>query len=125
MPAAYALEVYRGDTYQWQFVLWQDAAQTIPYDLSTVTAKAEIRDQPGGLLIVPLTLTVILPNAIEATLDAAHSSQLPVPGAFWDLQLTSATGWVTTVIAGAVKVTADVTDSTPAAAQAMRVRLVA
>lgn len=124
MPPSYALSIYRGDTCSWQFVLWQDAANTVPYDLTGITAKSEIRDQPSGAVIVPLTLTISLPNIIDALLDAASSSLLPVPKAVWDLQLTDALGVVTTVLAGSVAVTADVTDSTPAA-QPLRVRLVA
>jgi hypothetical protein len=119
-PAEYPLELYRGDTYQWTFVLWQDADRTVPYDLTGIDVKAEIRDRPSGALIIPLTLTVTPPNSILAVLDAAGSKLLPIAGA-WDLQLTDpAGGLVNTVIAGPVSVTPDITDSTPPLAPRQR-----
>jgi hypothetical protein len=119
-PAPYPLVLYRGDTYAWQFVLWDDIAQTIPTDLTGVTVKAEIRDQPAGSTIVPLNLTVTLPNLIYAALDAASSQKLPFPTGVWDLQLTYPDATVATPIAGTVLVTADVTDSSVVASSTMR-----
>jgi hypothetical protein len=124
MPSAYDLTVYRGDTYTWDFRLWNDVGKTQPTDLTGIMVKAEIRDRPAGSLIVPLTLTVILPNTIHASLDAPHSSQLPVPTGVWDLQLTYPDTSVLTVLGGNVAVTADVTDSSPPGVTA-RVRLIA
>lgn len=125
MPASYALTVYRGDTYSWDFVLWDDTDKTQPTDLTGVEVKAEIRDRPAGGVIIPLDLDVE-GNIIHARLDAAASAQLPVPDAVWDLQLTYDTGTVVTIIGGAVKVTADVTDSSPpVAAPTARIRLTA
>jgi hypothetical protein len=114
-PSEYDLNIYRGDTYSWQFNLWQDAAKTIPYDLTNTTVKSEIRDKSGGSAIVALTSTVGSPlvNSIVLTLSAAASGTVPVAGGVWDLQLTkTTTGWVTTVVWGKVIVTDDVTDST-------------
>lgn len=114
-PSEFELEIYRGDTYQWTFVLWQDADRTVPYDLTGIDAKAEIRDRPSGATIIPLTLTVTLPNTILAVLDMEASSLLPTAGS-WDLQLTdTANGLRNTVVAGTVSVTPDITDSTPPA----------
>ena len=110
-PGVYNLDLYRGDTYRWQFKLWTDAEKTDPADLADVTVKAEIRDKPGGLTITPLTCTITEPNIIDAVLSSA-ASQLLGAKAAWDLQLTYASGDVATVLAGTVTVTADVTDST-------------
>jgi hypothetical protein len=125
MPATYSLVVYRGDSYAWNFILWNDVGKTEPTDLTGVVPKAEIRDQPGGNTIVPLFLTVTLPNTITATLNAAASSQLPTPAGVWDLQLTYQSGAVLTVLAGEVYVTADVTDSSGIPSRSQRVRLIA
>jgi hypothetical protein len=114
-PSEYDLNIYRGDTYSWQFNLWQDAAKTIPYDLTNTNVKAEIRDRPGGATVIALAPTVGSPlaNSIVLTLSAALSGTVPVGGGVWDLQLTkTTTSWVTTVVWGKVLVTDDVTDST-------------
>jgi len=111
MPGAYSLNIYRGDSHAWRFVLWADAAKTEAVDLTGTTVKAEIRDRPAGTVIRPITLTVTLPNIVDAYLAASQTAMLPASGR-WDLQLTDGTGWVSTVLAGAVKVTGDITDST-------------
>jgi hypothetical protein len=117
-PGALPLTLYRGDTYHWRFVLWADAAKTTPINLTNATPKAEIRTAAAGALITSMVLTVTLPNIIVATLPAAGSALLPATGGAWDLQLTyTTTGDVQTVLAGAVKVTMDVTDSAAALAR--------
>jgi hypothetical protein len=61
-------------------------------------------------VVIPLVCAVEMPNAILVSLDAAASATLPLTGA-WDLQLTYPEGEVATILAGAVSVKADVTDS--------------
>lgn len=120
-PGAYSLSLYRGDTYRWQFKLWDDADKTVPTDLTGVTPKAEIRDKPSGVVKASLACTIVVPNIIDALLSAADCGNLPAKGV-WDLQLTYADGDIATVLAGSVDVTADVTDSgTPLPGQAFRV----
>jgi hypothetical protein len=111
-PGSLPLALYRGDSSSWRFVLWADTAKTIPADLAGVVAKAEIRDKPAGSNLTMLTCSIEMPNAILVTLDATTSARLPAKGV-WDLQLTYPEGAVATVLAGAVTVTADVTDSAP------------
>jgi hypothetical protein len=92
--------------------LWTDAAKTQPYDLTNETPKSEIRDMPGGKVLCEMQPTVTLPNIIDLVLPGSQS-QFAANGV-WDLQLTnSQNGWVSTVVAGKVNVTADVTDSGP------------
>lgn len=111
MPGLYPLvPLYRGDSAQWQVVIWLDLARSVPYNLTGVSPKAEIRDMPGGSLIIPLGSVVTLPNIIDVDLGAGWSEQLPQTGV-WDLQLTYASGQVFTILAGDVKVVADVTNS--------------
>ena len=110
MPGPFSLAIYRGDTHAWRFTLWQDAERTQPVDLNGIAVKAEIRDRPAGDVIQALHLTVTLPNIVDATLTSAESAALPSSGR-WDLQLTDAANWVSTVLAGGVTVTGDVTDS--------------
>jgi hypothetical protein len=108
-PGNYALRLYRGDTYRWQFNLWADLDKTIPLDLTGATAAAEIRDQPGGAVKATMTCTVETPNIVHAELPASECAKLPYKGA-WDLQLTYPGDEVSTVLAGGVDVTPDVTD---------------
>ena len=68
-PGACDLEVYRGDTARWQFLLWADKEKTTPTDLTGATVDAEIRStsgKPEGAI----TCTVTPPNTIEAVLEA-------------------------------------------------------
>jgi len=118
-PAAFPLNIYRGDSYRWQFRFWSDAAKTQPTDLTGVMPKAEIRERPGGASITALGCTVTLPNIVDVVLDAAPSQLLPLKGA-WDLQFTYAANDVRTVVAGDMTLTQDVTDSTPAGASLLR-----
>jgi len=110
-PGTLPLKLYRGDTYRWRFQFWSDTAKTQPIDMSRVIeVRAEIRDQPSGTTIVPMTGSVTLPNIIDMTLAHSDSRRLPDAGV-WDLQLTYNDGSVATPVAGPVAVTADVTDS--------------
>lgn len=108
-PGTYPLQLYRGDTYRWQFTCFDDVAQTMPSDLTGATVNSQIRDKPGGSYICVLACTVTLPNIINMVLAAADSASLPNSAA-WDLQLTYASGDVATLLAGPVNVTADVTN---------------
>lgn len=106
------MDLYRGDTYAWRFRMWEDTAHSQPLDLSEATAKAEIRDKPGGNTIMDLACTVELPNVVMVRLDAEDWDQWTLKKAAWDLQLTWPGPQIVTVVAGPVAVTPDVTDST-------------
>jgi len=115
MPGSYPLALYHGDSYAWQFRIWSDAGHTLPVDLVGATAKAEIRYSPGGTEILTLTCTITGPNIIDVHLPAAAWVAFPFKktGApSWDLQVTFPGGDVVTYLAGAVTISADVTDST-------------
>lgn len=118
-PGKYDLKLYRGDSYSWRFRLFEDAAQTVPTDLTGATVKAEIRDKSAGTTIVALTTVVTLPNTVDMSIAPADYDGCPAKGV-WDLQLTFVDGSVQTPVAGAVTVTADVTDSAPLSRVAAR-----
>lgn len=111
-PGKFPLNLYRGDTYRYQFRLWKDNAQTTPADLTGASARSEIRDRPGGTLIAMFVCNVVTPNIVDIVLNAADCAKLP-SNAVWDLQLTYASGDVATVVTGPVNVTPDVTSSAP------------
>jgi hypothetical protein len=110
-PGTLNIAVYHGDTYRWQFVLWQDQAKTLPADLTGVIPKAEVRTVSGGPILTTMDVTVQMPNILLGVLTSAKTTLLPKTGGTWDLQLTYPSGDVQTILAGAVSVTMDVTDS--------------
>jgi hypothetical protein len=107
-PAQLPLNLYRGDTYRWTIKVWTDEGKTQAADLSTATAKAQIRSQ-SGTNVVALNCTITLPNTVNMDLDAASSRKLTTAQGRWDLELTYSSGVVATILAGQVNVTADVT----------------
>jgi hypothetical protein len=113
VPGKYDLDIYRGDTFRQVVVLWGDDAKTQPVDLAGATVAAEIRDKAMGKVLATFGCTVTPPNTIEIGLAAAVSGTLTGKGV-WDLQVTFPGGDVRTFLAGAVKITTDVTDSAPA-----------
>jgi len=115
-PGRFDLNLYRGDSYAYRFVLWQDDLQSVAVDLTGATAEAEIRERSAGVAVTVLTTTVTLPNIVEVAVDPAMYVTVPAKGV-WDLQLTFADGSVQTPVAGAVTVTGDVTDSVAAPAR--------
>ena len=111
-PGRYDLDLYRGDSYQWRFQLWQDAEKTSPVDLAGAEVRSEIRDKPAGAVIIELACVITLPNTIDVTLSAEDCANCPSKGV-WDLQAIFPGDIVRTPVAGNVLVTSDVTDSTP------------
>jgi hypothetical protein len=109
-PGNYDLCIYRGDTSRWRFVCWQDAAKTLPSDLTGAAAAAQIRDRPGGNQVTQLYCGVIAPNTVDVSILPADTANLP-PRGVWDLQITYASSDIRTLVAGKVLVTGDVTQT--------------
>lgn len=116
MPAKYDLALYRGDTYERTFLLWADSGKTQRVDLTGATARAEIRDVPGGTRVTALDCTIPGPvdGQVVIRLDADDYANVPAAGV-WDLELTYADTTVQTIVAGKAVTTADVTGSVPLA----------
>jgi hypothetical protein len=111
MPQQVALNVYRGDSYHWTFTFWTDPGATAPYDLAGAVAKAEIRTRSDLPVLAELVCVVTPPNIADVELPAALSALLVSGKAMWDLQMTFPDDSVRTLVAGAVTITADITDS--------------
>lgn len=109
-PAKYDLNLYRGDSYGWRFILWQDVNKTVPVVLAGATVGSEIRDKSAGTKIIPMDCTVTAPNIIDVALNAASCKACPNKGV-WDLQITYPDGQVNSPVAGVVVVAGDVFDS--------------
>lgn len=108
-PGKYDLRLYRGDFEAWRCQLWQDTARTVAVDLAAATAAAEFRDKPGGTTVVAFDCTITQPNIIDIQMTADLWAGAPA-GGVWDLEVTFPDG-PTTVLAGKVTVTPDVTNS--------------
>lgn len=108
-PASYPLALYRGDSYSWRFVLWQDEERTIPVDLTGAVAAAQIRDTPGGTQLITMVCAIVAPNNVDVSLPAAAWASAAIQLGAWDLQLTYSGGSVFTVVSGKVTVTPDIT----------------
>jgi hypothetical protein len=106
-PAEFDLSLYRGDTFRLQLKLWEDQAASLPVDLTGATADSQIRNKPGGDIIVPLAATVTAPSIIDAVLLATDAASLPKRRGAWDLQVTS--GDVFSPVAGKVSIKEDIT----------------
>lgn len=109
-PARYDLNLYRGDTYQWRFELYDDSNRLVPTDLSDCSVAAEFREASGGVKIVDFVCIVTLPNIIDMSLPVEEWPDTARSGV-WDLELAFGDGRVRTPVAGTVTVTPDVTNS--------------
>jgi hydrogenase maturation factor len=102
LPQRLNLDLYQGD----------DFALTVNVnDLSLVgaVAAAQVRQNPGSPILAAFLVTVDeTAGTIDLLLTAGDTELLPTGGAVWDLQVTAA-GMVRTLLAGAVKIAAEVT----------------
>jgi len=106
LPDIVNLELYRGDDFQFTLVVTnQDGS---PADLSGFTATAQVRISAEDAGVAGTITAVITGNNITCSLAHTISATLP-NAAVWDCQLTSAAGKLTTIVAGDVTMTADVT----------------
>jgi hypothetical protein len=105
IPTAVNLAVYQGDD------LYLDLAVTNagqPADLTGYTAAAQIRATPVDTTILATFSVTIAASTVH--LHLAHTDARNLTGqAVWDCQLTDPTGNISTIAAGSVAVTADVT----------------
>lgn len=103
------LRIYQGDDYAAQVTVY-NPDKTIA-DLTGATAKAQIRPaiaDKSAQVSAEFTTAVQAPNVIFLTL--ANYQTRTLNGKYvWDLQVTLSTGVVTTILAGAVIATAEVT----------------
>jgi hypothetical protein len=106
LPAVVNLILYQGDDF---YLHVNVNPGTPPVDLTSYTAKAEIRSTPGAsTVIATFTATIVDSDTVGLHLPAAQADLVSVP-AFWDVQVTDVLGAVTTLAYGTVTPTKDVT----------------
>jgi hypothetical protein len=105
IPAAINLLVYAGDD------LYLDLSVTnvgAPADLTGYSAKAQIRATPADTAILATLTATIAGSTVH--LHLVHTDAATLSGsAVWDCQLTDPIGNISTIAAGTVTVTPDVT----------------
>ena len=87
--------------------LWDDTGKTDPFDLASTTIAAAIYASPGGLLLMPFTVTITGANTARLTLTIDQVNNLP-DSCWWNLTASAFSG-VTTLAEGNVTVTGTVT----------------
>jgi hypothetical protein len=109
MPGLANLSIYQGDDYAAVVTVAGSAGASV--DLTGYTAQAQIRLGPADAntaVVVEMITSIVPPNAVNLSIPHAITCQLS--GLYvWDLQLTSPQGAISTVLAGQVVVTSEVT----------------
>ena len=110
IPGKYDMKLYRGDWAGWRVKLYQDAARTIPFDLSEYTVASQLRDKPGGSTGVNLVCVITVPNIIDITITPVQWEDAPKSSiGAWDVEITDSFGNPFTPLAGKVDIINDVT----------------
>lgn len=103
--------IFQGDDWAAWVTVLNAADGSVP-DLTGWTANAQIREGPAdqvGVVAAEITATVVTPNNVSLYLPSLASTGLYGLYYCWDLQLTTNTGMLTTIVRGDVTVTKDVT----------------
>jgi len=104
------LAIYQGD--DWSASVTVLRGDLTPADLTGYTATSQIRagvaDQ-APMVAAVIQATIVLPNFVSLYLPHAQSVLLPGSDYRWDVQLVSPSGQITTILAGEVLVTQEVT----------------
>ena len=104
------LSVYQGDD-------WAATVSVTNYDgsvpdLTGYTAQSQFREASADQdpdVAAELLCTVAPPNQISLFLDHDQTTLLTDPSYYWDLQIMSPAGDITTILTGSVNVTAEIT----------------
>jgi hypothetical protein len=106
LPRPVHIVAYQADDFMFTLTVFD--AEGDPADLDTTVVAAEIAAVPRPGPIVGQFAVGVDQNEITLHLEHATSEILPLR-CVWDCQLTSDTNWVTTIVAGNLTLTADVT----------------
>jgi hypothetical protein len=109
VPSNANLAIYQGDDYS-AVVTVSESGSPVPPDLTGFTAQSQIRIGPADAnpQVVVEIGTSVAANLVTLTIPAPLTALMS--GLYvWDLQLTAPDGTITTILAGGVTVTAQVT----------------
>jgi len=105
LPATINLLLYQGDSWAMELDVTDEFGD--PWDLTDVVVLAQVRPTPTGSVAGEFTPSVTESGALRLELPAAVSAALP-RSAVWDVDVTEANGWVTTLAAGSITMTPEV-----------------
>jgi hypothetical protein len=112
-PGTYNISIYRGDTYEWWFVvgsLGPDGNTPAVLDITNWRFKAEIRASPDAPLQAAMQeVARDNENGVVAMRLTNQQSRLITTSGIWDLEAITPQGWVRTVLRGTVTLVNDVT----------------
>lgn len=106
LPAPVNLRLYAGDDFI--FTLSVSWPEGIEIDLGEYDVRAQIRERTSSPDIAGEFIVSTDGNVIVLHLDSATSADLPARSV-WDCQTTATDGFVTTLAAGTIEMTEDVT----------------
>lgn len=95
---AYKLTLPAGTHFSKTFYDFPNGVDGTPRNLSSYSAAAQVRDRPGGTLLVAFTVT--LGGATGTITLAADIPDRPLTRAVWDLKMTDPNGKVTRPLSG-------------------------
>lgn len=103
------LSIYQGDDYAAVVTVYQSDGIT-PADLTGYTAQAQVKNCFSDPAPIPFQ-TSISGNLITLTLSHDQTQELTGPSYVWDMQVIDSNDWITTLLAGNVTVTREVTQA--------------
>jgi hypothetical protein len=109
MAGIVGLNIYAGDDYEAVVTVVDD--QGNPFDLTGYVAQSQIRTSLTDNSPTPAATfaCTINSNQITMILDHTQTAGLTKSGYVWDIQVIDASGWITTLLAGGVSMTMEVT----------------
>lgn len=109
LPQQLNLAFVQGDDFRFTLVLMNEEDGS-PFDLSGAEPRSQIRQQPAAGVAAEFEVEAGGDENNEISLHLTHeqSTKLPVGRLMWDCQITQA-GEVTTITAGSVAVSPEVT----------------
>lgn len=102
--------IYQGD--DWAGLITVNNCDGTPMDLTGYNVQAQIREGPASQqwrIAACFLPAIILPNQISISLTHRQTVCLRNLNYYWDLQIASPDGVITTIVAGQVNVTPDIT----------------
>lgn len=112
MPDAANLDIYQGDDYVATILVTDASGNAV--NLTGYTIQAQMRLGPADsnpTIAVEIVCALTPPNQITITIP--HATTKTLAGRYmWDLQLVNASNIITTILAGGVSVTPEITRET-------------
>lgn len=104
------IDIKRGDTYSRDFQLFSDYAQNITFNLTGYTIRSQIRSTSGALISTcTCTITNAAAGAFRVVAGSVVTAAWPLGDLLTDIELTSASGHVTSTETHTINVIKDET----------------